>query len=59
MFASIDAALEALEGCRYVGDRLLATALYLAGAHGKPLLLEGEAGVGKSEVAKVAAEALR
>ncbi len=59
MFASIDAVLQALEGCRYVGDRALATALYLAGALGKPLLLEGEAGVGKTEVAKVAAEALR
>ena len=58
MFASIDAVLESLEGCRYVGDRPLSTALYLAGALGKPLLLEGEAGVGKTEVAKVAAEAL-
>ncbi len=58
MFASIDAVLQALEGCRYVGDRPLATALYLAGTLGKPLLLEGEAGVGKTEVAKVAAEAL-
>ncbi len=53
MFASIDAVLQALEGCRYVGDRPLATALYLAGILGKPLLLEGEAGVGKTEVAKV------
>jgi MoxR-like ATPase len=58
MFASIDAVLQALEGCRYVGDRPLGTALYLAGILGKPLLLEGEAGVGKTEVAKVAAEAL-
>ncbi len=58
MFASIDAVLQALEGCRYVGDRPLATALYLAGTLGKPLMLEGEAGVGKTEVAKVAAEAL-
>ncbi len=58
MFASIDAVLQALEGCRYVGDRPLATAVYLAGSLGKPLLLEGEAGVGKTEVAKVVAEAL-
>ena len=58
MFASIDAVLQALEGGRYIGDRALATVLYLGGALGKPILLEGEAGVGKTEVAKVAAHAL-
>jgi MoxR-like ATPase len=58
MFASIDAVLKALEGGRYVGDRPMATVLYLGGALGKPILLEGEAGVGKTEVAKVAAEAM-
>jgi len=38
MFASIDAVLQALEGCRYVGERSLATAVYLAASLGKPLL---------------------
>ncbi|HVT56926.1 MAG TPA: MoxR family ATPase [Thermoanaerobaculia bacterium] len=43
---------------RYVADESLATAVYLALALGRPLLLEGEAGVGKTEVAKVLAETL-
>jgi MoxR-like ATPase len=43
---------------RYVADGSLATAVYLALALGRPLLLEGEAGVGKTEIAKVLAETL-
>jgi MoxR-like ATPase len=43
---------------RYVADASLATAVYLALRLGRPLLLEGEAGVGKTEVAKVLAETL-
>src|ERR1700716_3715940 len=43
---------------RYVADSSLATAVYLALKLGRPLLLEGEAGVGKTEVAKVLAATL-
>src|SRR5262245_55481480 len=43
---------------RYVADTSLATAVFLSLELGRPLLLEGEAGVGKTEVAKVLAEAL-
>ena len=49
---SVDAVIHALEGQRYVSDRGLATAIFLALRLPKPLLLEGEAGVGKTEVAK-------
>jgi MoxR-like ATPase len=47
----------ALAGEGYLADRALATAVYLAGALGTPLLLEGEAGVGKTEVARALAAA--
>jgi len=53
---SIDQIQEALRGRNYVADRSLATALFLALRLGKPLLLEGEAGVGKTEVAKTMAD---
>jgi MoxR-like ATPase len=43
---------------RYVADASLATAVYLSLRLGRPLLLEGEAGVGKTEIAKVLAETL-
>jgi len=49
---------EALRERRYLADRGLATAIYLAVSLDKPLLLEGEAGVGKTEVAKVLASLL-
>ena len=57
-FQSIDDVYEALRKELYVCDRRLATTIYLALNMGKPLLLEGEAGVGKTEVAKVLAQAL-
>src|SRR5256886_14887485 len=44
---------------RYIGDRPLATAIFLALRLGKPLFSEGEAGVGKTEAAKVMADVLR
>jgi MoxR-like ATPase len=49
---------EALQSQRYVSERSLATAIFLGLQLPKPLLLEGEAGVGKTEVAKVLAEIL-
>ncbi|MEM7120795.1 MAG: MoxR family ATPase [Pseudomonadota bacterium] len=55
---SIDDTAALLTACDYVADRSLATTLYLSLKMGRPLFLEGEAGVGKTEVAKVLAEAL-
>lgn len=55
---NVDETLTLLESGRYVADRSLATALFLALRLGRPLLLEGDAGVGKTEVAKVLAETL-
>lgn len=54
----VDATETLLRDGRYVGDRSLATALYLSLSLGRPLFLEGEAGVGKTEIAKVLAETL-
>jgi len=59
MFNSIDDLQSAMEKANYVCERSLATAIYLAQKLGKPLLLEGQAGVGKTEVAKVLAEILQ
>ena len=55
---SIDETLDVLKGARYVADRPLATVLFLALKLGRPLFLEGEAGVGKTEIAKVLSAAL-
>src|SRR5688572_9483996 len=55
---SIDDTLAVLRAQDYVAERSLATALYLALKMERPLFLEGEAGVGKTEVAKVVARAL-
>ena len=52
-YSSIDELQADLAAHAYVADRPLATAMYLALKLGRPLLLEGEAGVGKTEVAKV------
>ena len=55
---SIDQLQEAMRGRNYVADRGLATAVYLALKLQRPLFLEGEPGVGKTEIAKVVAELL-
>ena len=52
---SVDELQQALEAERYVADRGLAVSIYLALRLQRPLFLEGEAGVGKTEVAKVLA----
>jgi MoxR-like ATPase len=57
-FASIEQIEAALRAESYLPDRGLATALFVSLAIGKPLLLEGEAGVGKTEAAKALAAAL-
>jgi MoxR-like ATPase len=51
--ASIDDTLKLLGEADYLADRSLATVLFLALRMGRPLFLEGEAGVGKTEIAKV------
>jgi MoxR-like ATPase len=56
--ATVDATLALLGAQDYVADRRLATAVFLALKLGRPLFLEGEAGVGKTEIAKVLARAL-
>ena len=56
---SVDATLALLEGQDYVCDRRLATAVFLALKLSRPLFLEGEAGVGKTEIAKVLAAGLK
>ncbi|MGE0422750.1 MAG: AAA family ATPase [Reyranellaceae bacterium] len=56
--ASIDAMVELLRKGDYIADRSLATVLYLSLKRGRPLFCEGEAGVGKTEIAKVLAQTL-
>ncbi|MER9588897.1 MoxR family ATPase [Mesorhizobium australicum] len=55
---TIDETLDLLTGADYIADRSLATVLFLSLRMRRPLFLEGEAGVGKTEIAKVLAEAL-
>ena len=57
-FASVDELERGLRGERYIAERGLATTLYLTLRLQKPLLLEGEAGVGKTEIAKTLAAIL-
>jgi MoxR-like ATPase len=56
--ASVDAVVDLLERHDYFADRRLATSVFLALKMNRPLFLEGEAGVGKTEIAKVIARAL-
>src|SRR6186713_2270876 len=56
--ASIDATLKLLGEANYLADRSLSTVLFLALKMGRPIFLEGEAGVGKTEIAKVLASTL-
>ena len=58
MLDTIEAVQQALLDQRYIADRGLATVVFLALKLGKPLFLEGEAGVGKTEVAKALASLL-
>ncbi len=56
--ASVEQTAEALRAGDYIADRSLATAVYLSLSLGRPLFLEGEAGVGKTEIANVLAVSL-
>jgi MoxR-like ATPase len=56
--ADVDAVLRLLAGGQYIADRSLATAVFLSMKLSRPLFLEGEAGVGKTEIAKVLAATL-
>lgn len=58
MFNSVNDVIDALSQFDYVAERGLATSIYIALKMGKPLFLEGEAGVGKTEIAKVLATML-
>jgi MoxR-like ATPase len=58
MFASIDDVIQRLADERYIAGRTIATVVYLASRLEKPILVEGPAGVGKTELAKVVAQAL-
>lgn len=55
---SIDETLDLLQGGGYVADRSLATVLFLSFQMNRPLFLEGEAGVGKTEIARVLSQTL-
>lgn len=57
-FKTSEDVLKTLEKCKYICDRPLATAIFLSLKMDKPLFLEGEAGVGKTEVAKVLSQVL-
>ena len=59
MFGNIEEIQQAMERGKYITDRSTATVLYLALKLEKPILVEGEAGVGKTEIAKVLAEILQ
>jgi MoxR-like ATPase len=58
MFASIEDVQERFRASQYITSRRIATVVYLAARMNRPILVEGPAGVGKTELAKVLAEAL-
>src|SRR5437867_2677333 len=59
MFASVEEVQERFQACQYIASRRIATVVYLAARMSRPILVEGPAGVGKTELSKVLADALR